>query len=246
VAIYHTVGRRGKVGYASGMRNKMSATSAREEAIARTWMLHVARSGGRIAYRIGAEKTDGGTEFKGVYAKQNATVEIFQTQGDPGRSECNALIEGEHRWLEVQAAVISDAGTANDDQVVAVAGEAYSRARFDLNHSVRGAAQKRLNRTAYELLGSKEEGYSAKVMRCEPKFLSLVYCNIKHKDRRGKTTTRAFRALYGSRDTTVTGAARVLPYNIHKNKVEILLTAHCSGSSRPVEPHLFSCVLRPW
>ena len=52
VAIYHTVGRRGKVGYASGMRNKMSATSAREEAIARTWMLHVARSGGRIDYRI--------------------------------------------------------------------------------------------------------------------------------------------------------------------------------------------------
>ena len=136
VAVYHAVGRKGKVGYAAGIRIHMSATAASEEAIARTWMLRTALSGGRVEYSISA----------GIHCwSDGKTGGGFQTQGDPGWSTCDTIMEREHRWLEVQAAVISDAGTASEDQVAAVAGEAYSRARSDLNHMVRGSTQQQLN-----------------------------------------------------------------------------------------------------
>ena len=55
--------------------------------------------------------------------------EVWQTGGDAGRHECCAQIENENRWLSAEATAMSLEGTTNEDQVVAVSGEAIVAAR---------------------------------------------------------------------------------------------------------------------
>ena len=52
---------------------------------------------------------------------------------------------------------------------------------------------------------------STEWLKSKPKFLSQVYCMIKKKNRRGKTCSRAFKALYCSEDIEIPGALRVIP-----------------------------------
>ena len=216
VAMYHGFLTKGKVGYVAGMKDKASATSAKHGRISKSWMQHTARAGGRLDYIISSEKSDQGSEFKGAYKAQNLSeeegVSVWQTMGDADRHECGAQIENENKWLAVEATAMSITGTANEDQMVAVAGEALIAARGVLNHTIRGKKQKELGRTGWELLASEEAGTSREMLKTEPKFMSLVYCIVKKKDRRGKTTPRAFKALYCSADIEVPGAVRVIPF----------------------------------
>ena len=46
----------------------------------------------------------------------------------------------------------------------------------------------------------------------QPQFMSKIYALIKKIDKRGKTTAKAFEALYCSEDLEVPGAIRVIPY----------------------------------
>ena len=211
IGVYHTWTTKGKVGYAAGIKDKLSATQAKHGRIAKGWLQHKAREGGRRDYKVGTEKTDAGTEFKGAYKEANLIDEVWQTKGHPGRSQCNAQIENEHQHLEMEAAVLSAAGTVNDDQIVAVQGEAYMAAREILNHLERSKQQKEMGKSGMELL-TGEEGTSKEWLLRKPHFLSLVYASIDRKDRRGKTTRRTVKALYGSEDLEVPGGIRVIPY----------------------------------
>ena len=94
-------------------------------------MQQVARAGGRPKYKIGSNKTDQGTEFKGAYKDANMNGEhgdeVWQTGGDAGRHECFAQIENENKWTAVEATAMSLGGTANEDQVVAVYSSSIER-----------------------------------------------------------------------------------------------------------------------
>ena len=65
---------------------------------------------------------------------------------------------------------------------------------------------------------------SAEWLKNKPKFLSLVYCMLEKKNRRGKTCSRAFRALYCSEDIEIPGVLRVVPYRRDGDVVEFYPT----------------------
>ena len=148
-------------------------------------MQQAARAGGRPNYKIGTEKTDQGTEFKGAYKDANMDGEhgdeVWQTGGDAGRHECCAQIENENKWVTVEATAMSLEGIANEDQIVAVSCEALVAARQVLNHTIRGGMQKKEGKSGWELHTSVT--CSAEWLKNKPKFLSLVYCMIERKNR---------------------------------------------------------------
>ena len=209
--MYHTYGINNKVGYAAGLKDKTSATTAKFGLKSKVWMEDQAHNAGRLHYRIGREKTDPGTEFKGEYYDRNLSNGVGQTVGEVDRHECNASIENENRWVVIEAAAMSIEGTSNDEQCAAVASEAIMAVRQVLNHAVRGKTQKEAGMSEIELLRRKP-GLSDKWNNDRPKFLSLVYGLIKKKDRRGKTCRRAFQALYGSEDLDMDSGHRLIPY----------------------------------
>ena len=146
IAAYHGFLTKGKIGYAAAITDKYSTTTTKCGRTAKVWMKQVARAGGRPNYKIGSEKADQGTEFKGAYKDANMNGEhgdeVWQTGGDAGRHECCAQIENENKWIAMEASATSLEGTANEDQVVAVSGEAIVAARQVLNHTIRGEVQK--------------------------------------------------------------------------------------------------------
>ena len=148
-------------------------------------MQQVARAGGRPKYKIGSNKTDQGTEFKGAYkdASMNGKHgdEVWQTGGDASRHECCAQIENGNKWIAVEATAMSLEGTENEDQIVAVSGKSTVAARQVLNHTIRGEVQKKEGKSGWEL-HSGVQG-SAEWPKNKPKSLSQVYCMIKKKNR---------------------------------------------------------------
>ena len=144
--VYHGFLTKGKIGYATAITDKYSATTAKCGRTAKVWTQQAAKAGGRPNYKVGTEKTDQGTEFKGAYKDANMNGEhgdeVWQTGGDAGRHECCAQIENENKWITVEATAMSLEGTANEDQIVAVSGEAIVAARQVLNHTIRGEVQK--------------------------------------------------------------------------------------------------------
>ena len=113
-------------------------------------------------------------------------------------------------------------GTTNEDQIMDVSGEAIVTANQVLNHTIRGEMQRRKGKSGWEL-HSGVTG-SAEWLKSKPKFLSLVYCMIKKKNRRGKTCSKTNRALYCSEDIEIPGALRVIPYRRDGDVVEFYPT----------------------
>ena len=94
-------------------------------------------------------------------------VEVWQTTGDAGRHECCAQIENENKWVVTEATAMSLEGTANEDQIMAVAGEAIVAGRQVSNHTIRGEMQKKEGKTGWELHAGQPVGSSGVLIKPE-------------------------------------------------------------------------------
>ena len=192
----------------------------------KTWFEVVCDPGGNT--KIQAMQRDPGTEFKGAVTTERETDNVFDYVGVTDRHTHAGQAENRQRMLPRTATAMSLTAFHGDhDQYEGLAAGAWDEAILGANavtnHHPITVAQHKQGISAIEEL-SKGRISSAEYLKDLVPFGTLVYGFTPKRLRKGKMSSRAFKAIFCSKDEDVLGTFRVMPFEVRDGRWKLLKT----------------------